>query len=305
MSMMDAQVHIEEIRVPLPPLCRGAFFGVGGSAIKNFSEKLEAFASQAPSKIPPKIRVAVDRRTMKYFSTGFVAVRVSWDMTAEERCPRATATNDFHVCVQKMQGALEKHLLQLRDQRVGPRQQRREALRVRWEEEGREYHDDLAAQRAAKREARNRDRAARGLELPARPSTECPTLRLRRGRPAGFAAKESGRRHRVEVEREKRSRMLRAWAALDEDGEVSAHARGRARGDARRLTRHARALMKAGGNAEDALQHLQACSGPRQDRAELPRKQHVPRRGQREGEERGQSRGEWAARLMKDHDAAQ
>jgi len=282
--------------------------GLQGEACLALQAKLKKTAELKVQTIMPlEVRLAINKQSsLKTFSPAPVVLLVSWCQVAEEQQPsiEQSMVRQINTCVDELEAFIRETLVQLYDRIVGMRQAQRESMRLCFEKECREYHEALDAERVARRQARCIDRASRGLELPPqREAIEGSSLRLRqKWYKCPGSVKVRRRKGRTQAQREKRKRMLHAWAAL-KDMEVTSNARQhhsrRARSDAQRLLRHD-AVLRSGATASKALEHIEACAVAHHVEASSMQKRRVARRGQRGEKHSRQSRREEAARLLKD-----
>lgn len=282
--------------------------GFKGEACLALQAKLKKTAElKVQTIVPLEVRLVISKQSsLKTFSPAPVVLLVSWCQVAEEQQPsiEQIMVRQINTCVDELEAFVRETMVQLYDRIIGERQARRESMRLCFEKRCREYHEALEAERVARRQARGIDRASRGLELPPqREAVEGSSLRLRqKWYKCSGSVKVRRRKDRTRAQKEKRKRMLHAWAALN-DMKVTSNARRhhsrRVRSDAQRLLKYDAAL-RSGASASKALEHIEACAVAHHVEAPSMQKRRVARRGQRGEKHSRQGRREEAARLLKD-----
>jgi len=263
--------------VQLPGICAGTFVGKGGVGVKTMQARLMQQAGKC-RLLPLSLKLKASKRpsVLPAWSPGWVELELSWpqDNLEGEASQRAKA------CTDKLAASLRAHVAQLYVQQLAQNAQRREQRALVFGEAGRKFHHARLLQRASKQQARDGG-AVRGLELP--PYDISGKMTVGRGQLA---------QRRRAAQREKRQRMLRAWAVL-EFGRGGRHVRG----DARRLLKHV-AVCRDEKAADEALRHVESCCNVGRPGLQRPEgRRSVPRRGQRSTCGRG--RGERVALMLK------
>jgi len=274
--------------VQLPGICAGMFIGKGGIGIETMRATLMQQAGKC-HLLPLSLKLKVSQRPseLPVWSPRWVELELSWPQDTQQqqqqqqqRILKPEASQRAKACTDKLVASLRAHVAQLYVQQLAQNAQRREQRALAFGEVGREFHDARLLQRASKQQARDGG-AVRGLELP--PCDISGKMTAGKGQLA---------HRRRAAQREKRQRMLRAWAVL----ELGCGVR-HMRGDARRLLRHV-TVCRDENAADEALRHIQSCCNAwRPGLQWSDGRRSVPRRGQRSSCGRG--RGERAALMLK------
>jgi len=278
----NARIMMRTTRVvQFPRICAGAFIGKAGVGIKAVQADLAKQADKCRLLAPSSVKLSVSQTTPS-LTFDFMWPQMKQQQQQQQQLQKEV-TQRAEACAHALAASLKTRVTSLYVQQLELNAQRRERRACALEEAGRRFHKDRLAQRAMKKSAPDSS-FVRGLDLPPQEVSRKMT---------------AGRKQLVQQRRamqcEKRQKMLKAWAALEQGLPLGRGCR-QVRSDAKRFLRHVQ-LCRDEEFAEDAFRHVQACChAGRPERQHLHSCQAEPRRSQRTTFGRG--RGERAAILL-------